>query len=160
MTSNAKKFLRGDWEQLWLQAKRENKKEVEHTAAKRKNGPPPPQSIRARVSYAQYCARKGALSKANQELTSELTPNSDPANIHTLREKHPDPTHRDRDPTMVSSNLWPRPAENNEYWLSEDGQAYINKHFSMDKVQRYFRTRSPVGAADIDGWKARDLIAQ
>jgi hypothetical protein len=68
VTSNAKKFLRGDWEQLWLQAKRENKKEVEHAAAKRTNGPPPPQSIRDRVSYAQYCSRKGALSKANQSI--------------------------------------------------------------------------------------------
>ena len=58
---------------------------------------------------------------ANQTITSELTPNSDPANIDILREKHPDPTHKDRDPTLLSSNFWPRPPENKEYWRSEDG---------------------------------------
>ena len=50
--------------------------------------------------------------------------------------------------------FWPSPAENKECWRSEDGQEYINKHFSIGKVQHYCRTRSPVGTADID----RDLI--
>jgi hypothetical protein len=35
----------------------------------------------------------------------------------------------------------------------------MNKYFSIDKVQCHFLTRSPAGTADIDGWKARDLIA-
>jgi hypothetical protein len=39
---------------------------------------PAPASIRARARYAEYCALKGALSKANQAMTSDLTPSAAP----------------------------------------------------------------------------------
>jgi hypothetical protein len=36
----------------------------------------------------------------------------------------------------------------------------INKHPPLMKhIANYFRTRSPVSAADIDGWRARELMA-
>jgi hypothetical protein len=41
----------------------------------------------------------------------------------------------------------------------EDGQEYIRKHFNLQKIAKYFRTRSPVSAADVDGWRARELMA-
>ena len=99
ITSNAKRFQKGEWEFLWKQALRNNKKELVHRAKKLDGKPPEPASVRARARYAEYCARKGALSKANQAVTSELTPSADPANINVLRDKHPAPTHPDRDPT-------------------------------------------------------------
>jgi hypothetical protein len=36
-----------------------------------------------------------------------------------------------------------------------DGQ----QHFSIKHIAKYFRTRSPASVADIDGWRARELMA-
>jgi hypothetical protein len=45
-------------------------------------------------------------------------------------------------------------------WLdSEDGLEWVEKAFSLEKVKRYLRTRSPVGMADPDGCRARDVAA-
>ena len=65
-------------------------------------------SIHAHVVYAEHCARRGALSKANQAVTSNSMPNANPCNID-LRAKHPEPAHPGRDPVSLSSQLWPRP---------------------------------------------------
>ena len=64
--------------------------------------------VRQTVSNAKRFQRgewKGALSKANQAITSDLLPNSDPLNIDHLRLKHPEPAHPDRDPVCVRSIL-------------------------------------------------------
>jgi hypothetical protein len=45
------------------------------------------------------------------------------------------------------------------WWEEEEGQEYIKKHFNLQKIAKYFRTRSPVSAADVDGWRARELMA-
>jgi len=116
-------------------------------------------SIQARVVYAEHCARRGALSKANQVITSNSMPNANPCNIDLLRAKHPEPPHPDRDPVSLSSKLWPRPQNLEEYWASDAGAEFLDKWFSIPKICQYFRTRSPVTIADIDGWHARDLIA-
>ena len=47
--------------------------------------------MQARVVYAEHCARRVALSKANQAITFNLIPISDPLNIDHLRTKHPGP---------------------------------------------------------------------
>ena len=39
------------------------------------------------------------------------------------------------------------------------GREYIKKHFSIKHIAKYFHTRSPVSAADIDGWRARERMA-
>jgi hypothetical protein len=54
-------------------------------------------SIRARVVYEEHCDRKGALSKANQVITSTSVPNADPTNIDLVRAKHPETVHPDRE---------------------------------------------------------------
>ena len=59
----------------------------------------------------------------------------------------------------LSSILWPRPQNLEEYWSSDAGAEFLDKWFSIPKICQYFRTRSPVTMADIDGWHARDLIA-
>jgi hypothetical protein len=64
--------------------------------------------MHARVVYAEHCARRDALSKANQTVTSYLIPNAEPINIYHLRRKHPEPAHPDRDPVRISSILWPK----------------------------------------------------
>jgi hypothetical protein len=102
--SSAKRFLRGDWKGLWETALRLARKEIDtnnkrkHNRAKRDTS-----SIRARVVYAEHCARKGALSKANQAITSTSMTNADPTNIDLLRAKHPETAHPDRDPVRLSS---------------------------------------------------------
>ena len=60
------------------------------------------------MAYAEYCARRGALSEGNQAVTSD-------------RGKHPDPSHQDRDPTCVSSALCPFPDKFAEHLASDEG---------------------------------------
>ena len=83
----------------WTQALRHNNLEVAQeresvvataNRAHKLNGKPPaPAPIRARARYAECCARKGDLSKANQAMTSDLTPSAAPININELRAKNP-----------------------------------------------------------------------
>ena len=65
---NARRF-QGEWEALWTQVLQHNIREVDHRAKKLDGKPPAPASLRARGRYAEYCALKGALSKANQAMT-------------------------------------------------------------------------------------------
>jgi hypothetical protein len=86
-------------------------------------------------------------------------PNANPCNIALLRAKHAEPAHPDRDPVSLSSKLWPRAQNLEEYWSSDAGAEFLGKWFSIPKICQYFRTRSPGTMADIDGRHARDLIA-
>ena len=95
---NARRFQKGEWESLWNQTLKHNNRQLAHRAKKLDGNAPAPASIRARARYAEYCARKGALSKANQAMTSDLTPSAAPTNINELRAKNPEPTHPNRDP--------------------------------------------------------------
>jgi hypothetical protein len=158
--SSARRFQRGDWKGLWETALLLARKEIDtnnkhkHNRAKRDTS-----TIRVRVVYAEHCARKGALSKANQAITSTSMPNADPTNIDLLRAKHPETAHPDRDPVRLSSRLWPRPYDLEEHWSSDAGIEFLDKWFSVAKICQYFRPRSPVTMPDIDGWHPRDLIA-
>jgi hypothetical protein len=87
-------------------------------------------SIQARVVYAEHCARKGALSKANQAITSTSVP---------------------RDLMRLGSMLCPRPQALDEYWSSDAGVEFLEKWFSVAKICQYFRSRSPVTMPDVDG---------
>jgi hypothetical protein len=157
---NACRFQKGEWEALWTQALLNNNREVAHRAKKFDGKPPAPASLRARARYAEYCARKGALSKANQAMTSELTPSAASININELSAKNPDPTHPSKDPnTQPASLIWPPKADTGAWWEGEEGQEYIQQHFSLKHIAKYFRTRSPGSAADIDGWRAGELVA-
>jgi hypothetical protein len=157
---NARRFQKGEWEALCTQALLNNNREVAHRAKQLHSKPPAPASLRARARYAEYCAHKGALSKANQAMSSELTPSAAPTNINELRAKNPDPTHPSRDPhTQPASLIWPPKGNTGAWWEEEEGQEYIQQHFSLKHIAKYFRTRSPVSAADIDGWRARELVA-
>ena len=92
-------------------------------------------------------------------MTSDLTPSAAPTNINELRAKNPDPTNPDRDPiTQPASLIWPQKADTDAWWEEDEGQEYIQQHFSIKQIAKYLRTRSPVSAADIDGWRARELM--
>jgi hypothetical protein len=108
-----RRFQKGEWESLWNQTLKHNNRELAHGAKKLDGNAPAPASIRARARYAEYCARKGALSKANQAMTSDLTPSAAPTNINELRAKNPEPTHPNRDPiTQQASLIWPPKNQN------------------------------------------------
>ena len=93
-------------------------------------------------------------------MTSDLTPSAAPTNINEFRAKNPEPTHPNRDPiTPPASLIWPQKADTDAWWEEEEGQEYTKKHFNLQKIAKYFRTRSPVSAVDIDGWRARELMA-
>ena len=100
-----------------------NNRELAHRAKKLDGNPPAPASIRARARYAKYCARKGALLKANQAKTSDLTPSAAPNNIDELRAKNPEPTHPTWDPTTQPASLiWPQKADTSAWWEEEKGR--------------------------------------
>ncbi len=75
--------------------------------------------------YAEHRARRGALSKANQAVTSNSIPNADPINIDLLRAKHSEPAHPDLDAVRFSSILWPKPQTLEEYWSSDAGADFL-----------------------------------
>ncbi len=104
--SSAKRFQRGDWKGLWETALRFARKEIDTNNKRKQNrSTRDTSSIRARVVYVEHCVWKGALSKANQAITSTSMPNADPTNIDLLRAKHPETTHPDRDPVRFNSIL-------------------------------------------------------
>jgi hypothetical protein len=78
-------------------------------------------------------------------------PNADPSKIELLSAKHPEPAQPARDPVRVSSILWQRPQTLEEYWSPDAGAEFLDKWFSIPEICQYFRTRSPVTMADIDG---------
>jgi hypothetical protein len=100
ITSNSRRFQKGEWEALWTQALRHNNCEVAHRAKNLDGKPPAPVPIRVHARYAEYCARMGALSKANQAMTSDLTPSAAPTNINELRAKNPEPTDQPECPRL------------------------------------------------------------
>jgi hypothetical protein len=100
-----------------------------HNRAKRDTS-----SIQARVVYAEHYARRAALSKANQAVISNSMPNADPINVDLLRSKHPEPAHPDRDPVILSSELWPRPQNLEDCWSSDAGVEFLDKWFSIPKI--------------------------
>jgi hypothetical protein len=158
--SNDKRFQRGDWKGLWETAMRFARRETDTNAKRKlKRAKRDTSSIQARVVYAEHCARRGALSQANQAATSNSMPSADPCNIDLFRAKHPEPAHPDRDPVSLSSELWPRPQNLDDYWASDAGAEFLDKWFRIPKICQYFRTLSPVTMTNIDGWHARDIIA-
>jgi hypothetical protein len=70
---NEFRFQKGEWESLWNQTLKHNNIELAHRAKKLDYNPPASASICARARYAEYCVHKGALSKANQTMTSDWT---------------------------------------------------------------------------------------
>ena len=164
VTRNATRFMQGDWKELWLQAlrlaKTESEKAIARTKASGKSGKKQ-RSTTARVKYALHCHKRGDLSKANKAMTSDLVINPDPSHLPALQNLHPDPTHPDRDPTKRTQLAWHQAYMQVLEWLdSEDGLEWVEKAFSLEKVKRYLRTRSPVGMADPDGCRARDMAAR
>jgi hypothetical protein len=158
--SSAKRFQRGDRKGLWETALRLAQRKTDTTAKRSHNRAKlDTSSIQARVVYAEHCARRGALSKANQAVTSNSVPIAKPCNMDTLRAKHPEPAHPDRDPMRLSSILWSQPQNLEDFCPSDAGAEFLDKWFSIPKTCQYFRTRSPVTMADIDSWHARDIIA-
>ena len=89
---------------LWEAALREARRETDNNVKRKRNrANRDTSSIQARVVYAEHCARKGALSKADQAITSTSVPNANPTNIDLLRAKHPEPAHPSRDLMRLSS---------------------------------------------------------
>ena len=62
-------------------------------------------------------------------------------------------------PLQPVSRILPLKGDTRAWWEGEEGQEYLQQHFSLKHIAKYFRTRSPVSAADIDGWRARELVA-
>jgi hypothetical protein len=116
--SIAKRFQRGDWKGLWGTALRLVQSETDTTAKRRHNrAKRDTSSIQTRVVYVKHSAQRGALSKANQAVTSNSVPNANPCNMDTLRAKHPEPAHPDRDPVRLSSILWPQPQNLEDFFV-------------------------------------------
>ena len=64
------------------------------------------------------------------------------------------PRHITINATQPASLIWPQKTDTGAWGEEEDGQEYIQQHFNIKNISKYFRTRSPVSAADINGWRA------
>ena len=69
------------------------------------------------------------------------------------------PRHITINATQPASLIWPQKTDTGAWWEEEEGQEYIQQHFSLKHITKYFRTSSPVSAGDIDGWRACELVA-
>ena len=85
IVSNVKRFQRGEWKGLWETVQSFARKETDNNVKRIHTRDKCNTSIQTRVVYAEHCVWWGALSKANQSITSNLLPNSDPLNIGHLR---------------------------------------------------------------------------
>ena len=77
----------------------------------------------------------GALSKANQAVTSNSMPNADPINIDLLRAKHPEPAHPDGDPVRLSSILWPEPQSLDELLLLFPSSPTVSSLLGLSRIK-------------------------
>jgi hypothetical protein len=123
--SSVKRFQHGDWKDLretalcLAQRETDTATKRSHNRAKRDTS-----SIQTRVVYAEHCAWLGTLSKANQPVTSNSVPHANPCNMDTLRAKHPEPAHPDRDPVLLSSILWSQSQNLEDFWSSDAGSEW------------------------------------
>jgi hypothetical protein len=49
-----------------------------------------------------------------------------------------------------ASHIWPQKADTGAWWEEEEGQEYIQQHFSIKLIDKYFSTSSTLSNADID----------
>jgi hypothetical protein len=96
-------------------------------------------SIQTGVVYTKHCTRRRSLSKDNQDVTSNSMTNDNPCNID-LRGKNLESVHPDCDPVSLSSALWTRTQNLEDYWSSDTGTEFLDNWFSMSKICQYFRT--------------------
>jgi hypothetical protein len=71
--------------------------------------------------------------------------------MDTLRAKHPEPAHPDRDPVSLNSMLLSHPQTLEDFWSSDAGEEFLDKWFSIPKICQYFRPLSPITMTDING---------
>ena len=172
ISTNVTRFLEGRWELLWndtlkyaanatvtrskrLDAKpkkneQEGKRLVTREYEKRTKD--------QQRKLAEYLHSKGAFGKANQSLVSDLKPTSDPKNVEDLKKLHPRPMHPQWDPVQTGYDA-SLVHQYRAYWASIEGDERLQKYFSVNKIKKYFRTRTPLCSADPDGWMPRELVA-
>jgi hypothetical protein len=136
-----KRFHHGEWKDLWETTVCVARKETDNNVKCNQTHTNRNKSIQTRVVYVEHCAWWVALSKANQAITSDLVPNSDPLNIDHLHLNHPEPTHPDRDPVRVISILCQRSHSLQEYWSSDADTELLDKWFTIPKIFQYFLTQ-------------------
>ena len=105
-----------------------------------------------KVKYATTLAQKGNLIKANSIITKELIPAIDDTTVVKLADKHP------ARPLTFNDQYWPDDEDALEFWRSPEGATALNKNFSTSNIRKWFRSRRPCGAPDIDGWRAEHLL--
>jgi hypothetical protein len=69
----------------------------------------------------------------NRTVTSDFTPSADRDNINGLCDKHPGPTHRDRDPTTQPASFLDSEVRHRMV-DDEDGHNFLRKWFRMAHI--------------------------
>ena len=86
-------------------------------------------------------------------MTLELTPSAVPTNINELQTKNSEPTDPSRDPTtQPASLLWPLKGDTRAWWEEEEGQEYIQQHFSLKHIAKCPRLTS-TGGGHASSWR-------
>ena len=172
ISTNVTRFLEGRWELLWNDTLK-YAANATVTRSKRLDAKPKKNEEEGKRlvtrdyiartdaqkrKLAEYLHEKGAWGKANQSLTSDLKPTSDPKNVADLEKLHPRPMHPQWDPvqTGYDDSLI---HQYRMYWESTEGVERLQKYFGVNNIKKYFRTRTPLCSADPDGWMPRELVA-
>jgi hypothetical protein len=109
-------------------------------------------SSKEKSQYAHRCATAGNLFKVCKIVCTEHIPACNDDTVQKLQDLHPT---RSLD---LNLDKLPPHASRQQFWDAEEGLIIKRKWFSVSKVRKYFRTRPALGAADIDGWRGRELV--
>ena len=144
-------FNQGRWEDLWKLAIKAGERAKARTAKNPRQSKP--KSDAQKDAYSQKCARAGNLSKAAATLYKTSPPACNTETVERLRILHPE---GDLDYPKDSR---PSAQQEADFWESEDGTKLLTDVFSVRNVGAYFRSASPLGAPDPDGWRGREHIS-
>jgi len=144
-------FNQGRWEDLWKHAIKAGEKAKARTAKNPRQSKP--KSDAKKDAYSQKCARAGNLSKAAATLYKISPPACNAETVERLRLLHPE---GDLDYPKDSR---PSAQQEADFWESEVGTKLLTDVFSVRNVGAYFRSASPLGAPDPDGWRGREHIS-
>jgi hypothetical protein len=103
---------------------------------------------------AQKYARFGNFSKANQAICSDLKPLLGPTTLPKMQAKNP------QRPLDFDDSFWPSQHDFSNLRQQCDWPTIEADFLSLKKIQKYWASRTALGAQDIDGWRGKEHFSR
>jgi hypothetical protein len=139
-------FLQGEWEQLYIQARRDAEKLSERAA--RKDLTRAPAESSGKVQQAMKCIRRGNLSKGARILYGNGS-SKDPHAYNEMVSKHP----QNVEPAKFPDDYVPEPI------IEEERLRELDKLLSLENLARVANNFPAESHPDQWGWRPREYIA-